>query len=341
MSRRGDGFLADRLSGTSGLQRCSHYESVVRESLAETPVSYVETYGDFGRMAPSREASHVARARTGHAVLPDGDHSITLTLFGLFHRPWSHKWGWILLAEVMICGLLYAISLLVDASLLKALYAFVMSMTVPAALVCLFAEWDITRQATLGIALLVAVVCGGVSASLAGLMNHCLGITAETAGAAALTEEPIKGVMVVALLLMARRFPCMLSGLALGCAVGAGFAVSETFDYSYAYGVGEDPSTSVLVLRGFLSPLMHMAWTAALAGAMWKARGVSGDWHKVVLSPAVWLVLLGMMLCHAVWNTVGIVHALAFALWGLLLHYVRLGVSQAIRNNLVSKEVSL
>lgn len=342
MSFKEDRFLAGNLANARDMQKNVHYEPVVRETSVATSISYVETHSDLGRITSSQQQSRVAtQIRTANSTLSDNHNHVTLTFFGLFHKPWAYKWAWVLLIEVLVSGFLYAFSLSCNMSILKVLYAFTMSMTVPSAMVCMFTEWDITRRATPGIALLVAVVCGGVSASLAGLMNHYLGITAETAGAAALTEEPIKGIMVIVVLLLVERFPCILSGIALGCAIGAGFAVSETFDYSYAYGVGEDPSISVLILRGFLSPLMHMAWTAALAGAMWKARGVSGNWHKVIMSPSVWLVLCGMMLCHAVWNTIGVVNVLVFALWGLLLHYVRLGVSQAIHNNLVSKEVSL
>lgn len=298
---------------------------------------------DLGRIAtpPTRQSNNATRIRATDSLRLDNHRSITLTFWGMFHKPWAYKWGWFLLIEVVICGFLYVFSRLWDMSLIKALYAFAMSMAVPSAMVCLFTEWDITRRATPGIVLLVAVVCGGVSAFSAGLMNDWLGITEEVAGAAALTEEPIKGIMVIAVLLLVRHFPCILSGLALGCAIGAGFAVSETFVYSYEYGVGENPSTKVLILRGFLSPLMHMAWTAALAGAMWKARGVAGCWYKIILSPTVWLVLCGMMLLHFVWNTLGIINVLVVALWGLLLHYVRLGILQAIQNNLVSKEVSL
>jgi len=342
LSFKGDRFLAGNLANARGLQKDDHYEPVVREAAVANSISKAEIYSDLGRISTlQQQSSDATRMRAADSVRFDNHHNVTLTFFGLFHKPWAYKWGWVLLIEVVICGLLYGLSHSFDISLLKALYAFTMSMTVPAAMVCLFTEWDITRRATPGIALLVAVVCGGVSASIAGLMNHYLGITEETAGAAALTEEPIKGIMVIVVLLLVRHFPCMLSGLVLGCAIGAGFAVSETFDYSYAYGVGKNPSTSVLILRGFLSPLMHMAWTAALAGAMWKARGVTRNWHKVILSPAVWFVLCGMILCHVVWNTIGIVYVLIFALWGLLLHYVRLGVSQAIQNNLVSKEVPL
>ena len=78
---------------------------------------------------------------------------------------------------------------------------------------------------------------------------------------AGLTEEPIKAIALLILAMFPRQFPGILSGVALGVSIGAGFAVLETFDYAYAFGEAGRPDTFVLLLRGILSPLMHMAWT--------------------------------------------------------------------------------
>lgn len=340
MSLAGDRFLAERLGTRGDPSRSGNYKSVIRDVSTTPAQPIIKPQAGLGRIeTETYRAKVVSSAKT--FIRAGRSRELVLTFLGLFRRPWACKWRWMLLLGVMASALLYGLSCILPFAFIEVLYVITMSMTIPMTMVCLFMEWDVTRRVTPVIALIVAIVCGGVAVSLAGAMNNFLGITVSNAGAAALTEEPIKGAMVVVLLLLYKRFPGILSGLALGCAVGAGFAVIETFEYAYEFGEGNNPSVSVLVLRGMLSPLMHMAWTAVLAGAMWKARGIGGAWHKVILSLPVWLALGGMMLLHAIWNTFGIFYVLIFALWGLLLHYVRIGVMQAVEHKLISKEVTL
>lgn len=340
MSSVGDRFLRERLREQGNLSLRGNYEPVVRDDsiVPLCPIRNPQSGLDKTRTEKHRPPA-LSRVKTVERV--GCNRTLVLTFFGLFRRPWAYKWRWILLFGVMASITLFGLSYIFPFAFIKVMYAVSMTMAIPMTMVCLFMEWDVTRRVNPVIALLVAIVCGSISAFLAGATNNYFGITMSNAGAAALTEEPIKGAMVVALLLMYKRFPGILSGLVLGCAVGAGFAVIETFEYAYEFGEGDNPSVSILVLRGMLSPLMHMAWTAVLAGAMWKARGIGGAWHKVILCFPVWLVLVGMMLLHAIWNTFGVFYALIFVLWGLLLHYVRIGVIQAVKTNLISKEVEL
>ena len=169
---------------------------------------------------------------------------------------------------------------------------------------------------------------GGVGAlALALVLYRLTGI--EEAGLAGLVEEPAKGAMLALLAMASRRFPGILSGVALGVCVGAGFAIVETF--FYAYGFGEDgwPSTWVLIVRGVLSPLTHLAWTGALGGAMWAARGAGrSGWHAFG-SWLTWGILAAMVIMHCIWNSVGPVEWLAVALWALIFRFVKRGVAEA------------
>ena len=202
----------------------------------------------------------------------------------------------------------------------------------------LFAEWDVTRRTSLPV-VAGAALSGCVAAYAAGLANVAFEIAETSLSMAAVVEEPIKGLVVFLLAARARNPKCILSGLAVGCAVGAGFAAIETLDYVYRYGEASRPSMDVLLMRGFLAPFMHAAWTAALGGAIWTAHGVDGGWRQVFASPAVYLVFAGMTLCHAVWNTAFLFWAsLGVVSWLVLMVYVQKGIKQAFGHNLVAKE---
>ena len=336
-----DKYLGEKLTGSVNQRYSGGYVSVIRNSDPATKVAIRPNDSEIGRVAPTiQPRKEIAIPKVQAINFSINSHApVELSLAGLFVRPWSTMWKWVLLFGLVTGAGVYVLSHLMPSSYSYVAYAVIMALTVPAAVVCLFAEWDITRNASFLTLALVASVGGGLAATLAGWANDHFAFVLENAGFAAVTEEPIKGLMLVALLFMVKRFPSVLSGLAIGCAIGAGFAVCENIDYAYALSSDESPSVKILAFRSFLSPMMHMAWTAALGGALWKARGVDGNWIKVVFSWTSWLVFGGMIFCHAMWNTVGAVYILVFGLWCLILHYVRFGISQAYTMNLVCKEV--
>ena len=122
---------------------------------------------------------------------------------------------------------------------------------------------------------------------------------------AALAEEPAKLAAVV-LLVNAARFKWTLNGLALGAAVGAGFAAFESAGYALVYLLGsldDAVMLSVIVLRGLLAPFAHVVWTAVAAGALWRVRrGRPFEWSMLgerrFLAP-----MLSVMVLHAIWNS--------------------------------------
>ncbi len=239
--------------------------------------------------------------------------------WGFLRRPWSGAWRWVLglgAGACLLSGLLVQ-----GVPTLHGLYAAAMAACVPAAMVTLFCELEVTRRVTWGVALAVAAVGGGLSILLTFVLDALTGF--DSAALAGLTEEPAKGAVLLALLAFPKRFPGILSGLALGVCVGAGFAVIETVGYAYAFGEAGRPSTDVLILRGVLSPFMHMAWTGALGGAMWTARAEPGRaWVALA-------VFLGMIASHCLWNLIGPLEYLSVALWVLIFRYVKRGAAEA------------
>lgn len=243
----------------------------------------------------------------------------------LLGRPWSWRWRWVLGIGAAACVALGVAAMAVPG--VHLVYAAAMAACVPVALVTLFCELDTTGRVNGGVATAVTAV-GGVGALVLALVLYRLtGI--EEAGLAGFVEEPAKGAMLSVLAMASRRFPGIVSGVALGVCVGAGFAIVETF--FYAYGFGEDgwPSTWVLIVRGALSPLTHLAWTGALGGAMWAARGAGRPGWRAFGSWVTWGILAAMVLMHCIWNVVGPVEWLAVALWALIFRFVKRGVAEA------------
>ena len=235
--------------------------------------------------------------------------------FRLLGRPWSWRWRWVLGAGVAMCIVLWM--LMTMAPGFHWLYTCTMAACIPVTAITLFCEMDVTRRVSWWMAVLVTILGGFLSLFLSSFLWGLLGI-----------EEPAKGLVLLILAMFSKRFPGILSGVALGVCVGSGFAIFETIGYAYEYGEGGNPSTLVLLVRGLLSPLMHLAWTGALGGAMWAARGPNRIGWWALGSWLPWAVLIGMVVIHCIWNTVGPVQWVCLALWALIFHLAKQGATQ-------------
>lgn len=314
----------------------SCYEPVVRDGVTWNRPRQWQGKIETGRSEPidrAQDSFTTESASITSCILPR-----QCSFFGLFRSPWARWWKWTLAASASASAFLLIVGDDLSSQSLLFLGAAFGSLAIPATMTVLFAEWDITRRTTLPV-VAGAALSGCVAAYAAGLANVAFGIAETSLSMAAVVEEPIKGLVVFLLAAHARNPKCILSGLAVGCAVGAGFAAIETLDYVYRYGEASRPSMDVLLTRGLLAPFMHAAWTAALGGAIWAAHGVDGGWRRVFASPAVYLVFAGMTLCHAVWNTGFLFWAsLGVVSWLVLMVYVQKGIKQAFDYNLVAKE---
>ncbi len=90
-----------------------------------------------------------------------------------------------------------------------------------------------------------------------------------------LIEETSKLLVPLALLIPLRHYRTRADGLLIGVACGAGFAALETMGYAFTTLIksGGDitDTVDILLLRGFLSPAGHMAWTGIAAAALYAA----------------------------------------------------------------------
>jgi protease PrsW len=95
-----------------------------------------------------------------------------------------------------------------------------------------------------------------------------------------LIEETSKLLVPLALLIPLRRYRTPADGLLIGVACGAGFAALETMGYAFTTLIksGGDitDTVDILLLRGFLSPAGHMAWTGIAAAALYAAAATPG-----------------------------------------------------------------
>ncbi len=133
-------------------------------------------------------------------------------------------------------------------------------------------------------------------------------------------EEAAKLIVPLAIVLRFRyRRPA--DGIVVGVASGAGFAALETMGYAFVALMRTHGNVSavenLLVLRGFLSPACHMAWTGVTAAALWSAANRGWSFRGVSRFVGVFV---SVALLHAVWD--GVTNLISYSLiagWSLAL----------------------
>ena len=119
-----------------------------------------------------------------------------------------------------------------------------------------------------------------------------------------LIEETSKLIIPLAVLLLLPRLRTRANGLLLGVAAGAGFAALETMGYAFSTLIASHGSITAtvdtLLLRGFLSPAGHMAWTGITASALFAAAASHWQRRRVVEFGVAFLVAVGL---HTLWDS--------------------------------------
>ena len=121
------------------------------------------------------------------------------------------------------------------------------------------------------------------------------------ASAAGLIEEPAKVLIVVALFGNIQRYRWILNGLLLGAAIGTGFAAFESAGYAYR-SESFDGIVDSIVLRGLLSPFMHIVWTANATAALWMVKGERKFELSMLTDLRFLRVMLSSIILHMIWN---------------------------------------
>ena len=123
------------------------------------------------------------------------------------------------------------------------------------------------------------------------------------------------------------RYRTPANGLLIGVAAGAGFAALETMGYAFSTLIASHGSITAtvdtLMLRGFLSPAGHMAWTGITAAALYAAAASGWQARKVLQFVGAFAVAVVL---HALWDSrqslVGmvVVAAASLAVLGYVAH---------------------
>ncbi len=166
-----------------------------------------------------------------------------------------------------------------------------------------------TRMASLawgaGVATLLAGVLNGFSMAVLyyGTYDEALAYTGTAVIIAPITEESLKGFVVLLLVLLRRHhFQSYLDGVVHAGLVGAGFAFVENIQYFLDAGVnyGVEQVAFIVFLRGVMSPFLHPMATSMIGLSLgWAVTRMRSRWAWVWMAPLGWL---GATTIHGLWN---------------------------------------
>lgn len=243
-------------------------------------------------------------------------------------------------------------------------FIFFSSMAIPFAVFIMFYELNVRRDVSMYNAIR-GLLGGGAASLLYTLLIHSKlsFLNLEGAWWAGPIEEFAK---LYAALFVARyialRNSRILTGILLGCATGAGFAIFETAGYTFRYLVmdllqDEAQGVGVAIMRGVLSPFCHVVWTAVTVGAFYlvsnlrekekaeKLEWKGIDWRAVADFRFLRIAIIPIIL-HMIWNSgaiwgplIGystvlryvIYGFLGFVAWAVALRLVQVGIAQVRR----------
>jgi protease PrsW len=180
------------------------------------------------------------------------------------------------------------------------------SFIVPVAFVTYFYEH--VKHAEISLPLLTTsfVVGGVIGVTAAGFIEFGTLQKLNIGGlfAVGLIEESAKLIFPI-IMFIGWKYRHEADGLLFGIASGMGFAALETMGYAMVSFFSSKGDVAllqqVLLLRGFLSPAGHAAWTGFLCAVIWRERERKG--HIVINMSVIGAFLLAIGL-HAVWDVV-------------------------------------
>tara|TARA_R110002096_G_scaffold16106_36_gene55268 strand:- start:315 stop:1340 length:1026 start_codon:yes stop_codon:yes gene_type:complete len=183
------------------------------------------------------------------------------------------------------------------------------SFAVPMAMLILFFEINVRRNVS-AYQVLRLMLVGGVISIMVSLFLFSLSEKTRVDdwlghSVVGLAEEAAK-VLALLVVVKQRRFDYTHNGLLFGAAVGTGFAAFETAGYALqALLMSQDIRQvyDVLFLRGLLSPLAHIVWTAICGAALWRVKRDRRFRLGHLFHPNFLRVFTIAVLLHMAWNS--------------------------------------
>ena len=216
------------------------------------------------------------------------------------------------------------------------MYITIGCMVVPLSLMVFILELDIHSNVSIFDMILLLFFGGILSLSFAFNLNTDL----PASYYAGFTEEPSKLAVCILFIVLSKRRYYALDGLAIGAAVGAGFAFMESIQYVYLYN-----DVSLVINRGIRALSSHILYSAPAAGMLTHAiNGHSFKPHHLT-NKAFLRVFACCILSHAINNADFALMVLidsgwlylslkdvfnALFIWSVFLYVVRCGVRQAL-----------
>lgn len=177
---------------------------------------------------------------------------------------------------------------------------------IPVAFVAYFYEHVRHREISLPLLTACFVVGGVLGLLAAGVLEYgaLRGLGIPGLLSVGLIEESVKLIFPI-IMFVGWRYRHEADGLLFGIAAGMGFAALETMGYglvSFIQSQGDiGILQQVLLIRGFLSPAGHAAWTGFVSATLWRERERKG--HVTINLAVIGALFLAMVL-HTLWDIV-------------------------------------
>jgi len=177
---------------------------------------------------------------------------------------------------------------------------------VPVAFVVYFYEHVRHREISMPLLTTCFIVGGVLGLIAAGVLEYgtLSGLSILGLFGVGLIEESVKLIFPI-IMYVGWRYRHEADGLLFGIAAGMGFAALETMGYGLVTFIQSRGDIAilqqVLLVRGFLSPAGHAAWTGFICAVLWRERERKG--HVAINWAVVGAFILAILL-HALWNIV-------------------------------------
>lgn len=178
--------------------------------------------------------------------------------------------------------------------------------TVPVAFVTYFYEHVRHREISMPLLTTCFVVGGILGVLAAGFLEYSTLRSLNIAGlfTVGLIEEGVKLIFPV-FMYIGWRYRHEADGLLFGIAAGMGFAALETMGYGLVTFLQTRGDINILqqllIIRGFLSPAGHAAWTGFVCAVLWRERERKGH---ISINLSVIMAFILVIVLHALWDIV-------------------------------------
>lgn len=277
--------------------------------------------------------------------------SKTTPAIELVETGWPKPWLFfrmlaVLVAAYFVCT--FTLMHLSDAGNMIPAVMILGSFAIPLATLVLFFELNTPRNVSLQVVGKLFLFGAVVSLAVA-LLGYTLPIFNLGTWEAGIVEECAK-LLTCVIVMRSVRYKYILNGILFGATVGAGFACFETAGYALndgflsglmqALNQGQ-PSAAmhtaivsmlgILRLRGPMSPLGHVAWSAIAAGAFWRVKQDKPTNPSMLLDTRFLKAFLIPVSMHAIWDAPAFMQLPFYGnsiITGLISWYVVFGLVQ-------------